>query len=205
MVDDLATIVNDFAECMKRVDARCPQAANLRSGQTFQPGIGPHSETQTVALVARELEVYAPERYADQIGVGRPYPEYPRQKCDLCILRGQIWGWAVEVKMLRMLGDNGKVNDNILMHILSPYSEHRSALTDCLKLAQSRLAHRRAILIYGYEHHQWPLEPAIEAFEALATTKVSLGGRQTARLGGLIHPVHSSGAVFAWEVEQQTL
>ena len=33
--------------------------------------------------------------------------------------------------MLRFMGDNGKLNDNIVMHILSPYPEHRSALTDC--------------------------------------------------------------------------
>ena len=26
-----------------------------------------------------------------------------------------------EVKMLRLMGDNGKPNDNMLMHILSPY------------------------------------------------------------------------------------
>ena len=39
--------------------------------------------------------------------------------------------------MLRFLGDNGKPNDNILMHVLSPYPQHRSALTDCEKLARS--------------------------------------------------------------------
>jgi hypothetical protein len=33
--------------------------------------------------------------------------------------------------MLRLLGDNGKLNDNMLMHVLSPYQAHRSALTDC--------------------------------------------------------------------------
>jgi len=27
------------------------------------------------------------------------------------------------------MGDNGKPNDNMLMHILSPYPAHRSALT----------------------------------------------------------------------------
>jgi len=41
------------------------------------------------------------------------------------------------VKMLRLMGDNSKPNDNMLMHILSPYPSHRSALTDCQKLAAS--------------------------------------------------------------------
>jgi hypothetical protein len=34
------------------------------------------------------------------------------------------WGWAIEVKMLRLMGDNGKLNDNMVMHILSPYPAH---------------------------------------------------------------------------------
>jgi hypothetical protein len=44
---------------------------------------------------------------------------------------------AVEVKMLRLMGDNGKPNDNMLMHILSPYPDDNSALTDCQRLAAS--------------------------------------------------------------------
>ena len=56
-----------------------------------------------------------------------------------------VWDWAIEAKMLRMFGDNGKLNDNMLMHVLSPYPAHRSALTDCGKLAHSnRPAARRS-------------------------------------------------------------
>ena len=48
---------------------------------------------------------------------------YPngRQKCDLCVGTPLTWEWAVEIKMLRLMGDNGKPNHNMLMHILSPY------------------------------------------------------------------------------------
>jgi hypothetical protein len=102
--------------------------------------------------------------------------------------------------MLRILGDNGKANDNILMHILSPYPAHRSALTDCEKLVRSSLGQSKAILIYGYDAADWPLEPAIRAFEALASSRVHLGARCVAKFRELIHPVHSSGAVFAWQV-----
>jgi hypothetical protein len=52
--------------------------------------------------------------------------------------------------MLRLMGDNGKPNDNMLMHIVSPYSSHRSALTDCQKLAASGFSESLAVLIYGY-------------------------------------------------------
>ena len=40
----------------------------------------------------------------------------------------------------------------------------------------------------------------ITAFEKLARTRVWLGARYEAPIGPLVHPVHQTGAVFAWEV-----
>lgn len=45
------------------------------------------------------------------------------------------WGLGDRSQDASALGDNGKPNDNMIMHILSPYPDHRSALTDCSKLA----------------------------------------------------------------------
>ena len=67
--------------------------------------------------------------------------------------------------MLRLMGDNGKLNDNMITHILSPYPAHRSALTDCTKLVISQLGKHKAILIYGYDYPDWPMDPVIDAFE----------------------------------------
>jgi hypothetical protein len=68
------------------------------------------------------------------VQTGVRYPNAPRQKCDLLISPNEGQSWAIQVKMLRFMGDNGKSNDNMLMHLLSPYPKHRSALTDCQKL-----------------------------------------------------------------------
>ncbi|PYU28051.1 MAG: hypothetical protein DMG32_03835 [Acidobacteria bacterium] len=105
--------------------------------------------------------------------------------------------------MLRLYGDNGKLNDNMLMHILSPYPEHRSALTDCQKLVQSGLRGRKAIVIYAYESVEFPTAAAINAFELLASDAVRLSGRATASFRGLIHPVHQSGVVAGWEITEK--
>jgi hypothetical protein len=199
---ELDQLVGDFAKALIAADAGRPSATNARSKAAFQPGIGPHSEAQTVKLVGVQLERLRPVAYADRLAYGVPYPEAPRQKCDLCIGSPSDWEWAVEIKMLRILGDNGKANDNILMHLLSPYPAHRSALTDCEKLIDSRLGRRKAILVYGYDADAWPLEPAIRAFEALAQVSVLLGKRLSAEFRGLVHPVHSSGGVFAWELQR---
>lgn len=98
------------------------------------------------------------------------------------------------------MGDNNKPKDNMLMRLLSPYPDHRSALTDCVKLADSELGSRQAVLIYAVDYLKWPMEPAIDAFEVLAARTVQLGGRVRAKFDGLVHPVHERGAVFAWEV-----
>lgn len=81
-----------------------------------------------------------------------PYPSASRQICDLCLGVAPNGDWAIEVKMLRFLEDNGKPNDYMLMHILSPDAEHRSALTDCEKLVTKGPKGRKAVLIFGYDY-----------------------------------------------------
>ena len=195
----LTELVSDFASAMERVDAAAPQAVNARSGAPFQPGLGPHTEAQTVALVMDELVRTAPAVYRNhQQGVS--YPRMPRQRCDLCLGTPPNWEWAIEIKMIRMLGDNDKPNDNLPTHILSPYPSHRSALTDCEKLMSSDLGQRKAILIYGYDYVEYPVDALLDAFETLARQRVTLGERVSAHFGGLIHPVHREGSVSAWEL-----
>jgi hypothetical protein len=101
---------------------------------------------------------------------------------------------------LRLMGDNGKPNDNMLMHILSPYPADRSAVTDCEKLAVSGLQGRKAIALFAYEYASYPCERAVRAFELLASNRAVIGQRITVPFDGLIHPVHRAGYVYGWEV-----
>jgi hypothetical protein len=200
MIDaTIGDLVQDFAFCIKRIDSRRPQAKNARTGEAYQPGIGPHGEPAVVQLVALELAILRPDLY-QECSLGVSYPGLRRQQCDLCIGTSPRWRWAIEVKMLRLMGDNGRPNDNMLTHILSPYPGHRSALTDCQKLACSDLPGRKAVLIYGFDYPQLGMEPAIDAFETLAKQRVSLSDRYIADYNDLIHPVHTSGRVFGWEI-----
>jgi hypothetical protein len=200
----LEELVAAFARGVEASDRRGIQAANRRSGLLYQPGIGPHAEDDTVRLVMLEVAAslgLGPDGYT----LGARYPSMPRQRCDLCIGVDPIWAWAIEVKMLRLLGDNGNLNDNMLMHILSPYPQHRSALTDCEKLLASGFLGRKAVLIYGYNAEGWPLDSAVVAFEALAGSRVMLGPRNTKAFGGLRHPIHRDGAVYGWEIRSREL
>lgn len=191
----LSQLVGHVAEAIMVIDSRRPVWTSTTTGRSYQPGIGPHPETETLRLIATELErkgTYGPT------SLNVPYPTDSRKRCDLVL--GQRPLWAVEAKMLRLMGDNGKANDNMLMHILSPYSSHRSALTDCEKLAHSGFPGHLAILIYGFDYPAFPMDPAIEAFERLAQSDVALGPRAETSFSGLIHPVHRQGRVFAWEL-----
>ena len=196
----LTDLVTDFAQGIQAADSLAPVASSSRTGASYQPGIGPHTETQTVKLVMGYLGSAAPLRYA-YCRLGVPYAYGTRQACDVCLGGPGPWEWAIEVKMLRLMGDNGKLNDNMLMHILSPYPKQRSALTDCTKLLDSQLGTHKAILIYRYDYSDWPMDPAIEAFETLANQKVKLASHAVAAFDGLIHPVHRRGRVFGWQVE----
>jgi hypothetical protein len=82
--------------------------------------------------------------------------------------------------------------------ILSPFPQHRSALTDCVKLSNSGIADGKAVVIIGYTYNDMPLEPAIHAFEILASDKI--GGRAEATFSGLCHRVHCCGKVIAWPI-----
>ncbi len=198
-MDGLKALVADFAAVISMVDGRQPVWTSSTTGKAYQPGIGPHPETATVDLVVRKLATLRSSKYSRaQIGV--PYPSMKRQKCDLLVgLDGE--DWYVEIKMMRLMGDNGKPNDNILTHLLSPYPEHRSALTDCRKLVASGFEGRHAVLIYGYEYDGWPLELVIDAFECLACREARLSERATPPFADLVHPIHRSGRVFGWEVK----
>jgi hypothetical protein len=56
------------------------------------------------------------------------------------------------------------------------------------------------LLIYGYDYDDWPMGPAVEAFEQLARYRVQLGPRHFASFDGLMHPIHRRGGVFVWEI-----
>ncbi len=198
MTIELGSIVRDFAAAMVRADAARPRS------KRWQPGLGPHDEKDLIRLVIKEMAhtdaTYAKHRFEVA------YPSGDRD-CDLCFGDPTI-EWAIEVKALRMLGDNGQpaIGRDDVSKILSPYtgghghpSQH-SALTDCSKIVSFTTAKKRAILIYAWDFVDFPMALVIDAFELLANRVVQLGAREVAAFDGLIHPIHQRGAVFAWNV-----
>jgi hypothetical protein len=189
---EMQDFVASFAHGMKVADGLRLQAKHARSPKLFQPGIGPHSEPETVRLALAHSGDSALERAR----VEEPYPAAPRLHCDTV-----TGAWAIEVKCLRMKRDNGTREDySPVAKILSPYPDDHSALTDVQKLAASAFAARKGVLIFGYDYDVWPMDPVIEAFEVLASRFVSLKRAKPAPVPDLIHPHHKAGRVFGWEI-----
>jgi hypothetical protein len=79
----LAKLTTDFARAIEAADADCEAGVSVRSKRSYQRGIGPHTETSTLALVRSKLIEVDPIAYS-KIETHIPYPVAPRQKCDWC-------------------------------------------------------------------------------------------------------------------------
>ena len=73
---ELEIIVQDFARGLEAADARHPRAVNARTKKPFQPGIGPHSESETAELVIDAMRISHPQRYEGRMTTGVPYPDH---------------------------------------------------------------------------------------------------------------------------------
>jgi hypothetical protein len=185
-------MVAAFADALGRVDATRPVGASCR----FQPGCGPLTESEVTGLVLAELaRGLEPFKFAHP----RRYPS-ARTECDFVIPDA----WAVEVKLARPFGDNGKPAERWSENLLYPYAGNTSSLGDCLKLINSGFTKRKAVVVIGYEHTppRIALEPAIRGFEVLAdrVLGIDLSQREQVTVGGLVHPFHRQATVYGWEV-----
>ena len=182
---ELSQIVNDIADALKIIDSSKIPFKN------FQPGIGPYGEPQMVKLLAEQLN---------------RLPNYEhRAKTmrtpDLLIAHH----WAIEIKIARPFGDNGKVAENWSVNLTHPYSGNTSLLGDCIKLRSFECCEQKAVIAIGFEHDppQISLEPLAKSFEAIAkdVLGIDLGNRVSAIRTNLVHPVHERLTVMGWTVQ----
>jgi len=132
-------------------------------------------------------------------------PKYSRSVCtrrtpDLLVPQE----WAIEVKIARPYGDNGKEAEDWSVNLLHPYPGNVSTIGDCYKLASLDCGERKAVIVIGYEHcpPRIDLTPLVEAFEVIAkeVARIMLSPRVECRREGLVHPEHQCLRIFAWEV-----
>ncbi|MGD1212262.1 MAG: hypothetical protein ABR973_13010 [Candidatus Acidiferrales bacterium] len=182
----LAEVVSDIAEALVRIDA------SGKSFRAYKAGVGPYGEPQLVKLLCADLNSRGKYHGA----------ACTRRSPDLLIPNE----WAIEFKIARPFGDNGKEAENWSVNLLHPYPGNVSVIGDCYKLIKHPGPERRAVVVIGYEHipPQIDLTPLVDSFEAIAkhVVGVDLSSRIEIWQGGLVHPVHQAFRLFAWEVSR---
>lgn len=181
----LFEITTDIADAVVSIDAsRIPF-------KQFQPGVGPYGEPQLLKSIADYLNAKLP-KYQNRV--------ITKRTPDLLIPNE----WALEFKIVRPFGDNGKEAENWSVNLLHPYRGNTSAIGDCIKLIEKGGIERMAVVVIGYEHAppKIDLTTLIKSFEVVAerVANVELSSKIEIRRTGLIHPVHQAVRVFAWEV-----
>ncbi len=179
----LSELVRLIADVLKEFDSSRPVF------KSFHPGIGPYGEPQLVKTISELL-------------TERGYTSYTQRHPDLIVGPD----WALEFKIVRPFGDNGKEAENWSVNLLHPYRGSVSAIGDAFNLMGDQTDAKKAIFVIGYEHNTAlrSLDPLLDSFELIARVvcKIPLGSRTEERRGDLIHPVHQVVRCIAWEVSR---
>ena len=120
--------------------------------------------------------------------------KYPndRKRCDVVINNNLF----IEVKAVRKMRNNGVHEEFLVNHILSPYEADKSFLTDTKKLLDSSFNGQKAVVMYGYDYQDFPIDLILGCFELLAEKYFcKLTEQYEHSFDGLIHPIHKKGKV----------
>jgi hypothetical protein len=174
-------IVLKIADILKKYDSEMPVH------KSFQPGIGPFGEPQLVKEIANRLSA-------------KGTPAQTKRTPDLDIQSN----WAVEFKIVRPFGDNGKEAENWSVNMLHPYEGNVSLVGDAIKLQSLGGYSHRGLFVIGFEHNpvKISLDPLLYSFELIArqVMAINLGERIEQKREGLVHPEHQVLRCIGWQV-----
>ena len=158
---ELEVIVGRLVEALVKVDSMTETQRESRSGSgAYIQCVGTLWEDD---FTKQALIQWNEARPNDFSGFSESWVEvkYPtrRGKCDLCIRSSDYdpgigepaFEWAIEMKYVRFIGDNGKNNDYGVTKVASPYRKDSSSVLDAERLLEFNLAKRKAIVMYGFE------------------------------------------------------
>jgi hypothetical protein len=174
-------LVNIIADILKKFDSEKP------IHKAFQPGIGPFGEPQIVKIIAERLRVI------DLLAQTKRIPDLVVQN-----------EWAMEFKIVRPFGDNGKEAENWSVNMLHPYPGNVSLISDAIKLYKLENYPKKGLFVIGFEHNpaRISLDPLINSFESIAkhVMQIHLGDRIEQRREGLVHSEHQVLRCVGWEM-----
>jgi hypothetical protein len=180
---EYSDVVKIIADILKEFDSERPVH------KAFQPGIGPFGEPQIVGIIAKRLSLK---------GIAAKTKRTP----DLDIQDR----WAVEFKIVRPFGDNGKEAENWSVNMLHPYAGNVSLIGDAIKLTSLNAYPNKGLFVIGYEHNpaKINLDTLLDSFETIAckVMGINLSERVEQKREGLVHPEHQVLRCIGWQILQ---
>jgi hypothetical protein len=177
-------VIRVVADVLKQFDSEMPVH------KAFSPGIGPFGEPQLVREIARRL-------------TRRGIAARTRRTPDLDVQQE----WAVECKIVRPFGDNGKEAENWSANLLHPYPGNVSLIGDAIKLSELDDGRHKGLLVIGYEHNppRISLDPLLHSFELICAQvmNIVLAARVEEKRRNLVHPEHQVLRCVGWELKQR--
>jgi hypothetical protein len=174
-------VIEIIAKILKDFDSEFPRF------KKFKPGIGPYGEPQIVKIISKRISksgIMAKTRRCPDLEIGNE--------------------WAIEFKIARPFGDNGKEAENWSVNLLHPYSGNTSLIGDAMKLLDLTDYKNRGLFLIGYEHDPAiiSLDPLIRSFEVLMkeVINIKLGPRIEVFFNGLVHPEHQVVRCIGWQL-----
>lgn len=178
---DYPQLVSTIADILKEYDSETPIHKN------FRPGIGPFGEPQIVKEISTRLA---------KIGITAITKRTP----DLAVNSE----WAIEFKIVRPFGDNGREAENWSVNLLHPYEGNVSLIGDAIKLSRLSDYRRKGLFVIGYEHNpsKIDLNPLLASFEVVMReiVGIKIGKRIEEVRPFLIHPEHQILRCIGWEI-----
>ena len=178
---EISAVTAAIADILRHYDASMPRF------KRFQPGIGPFGEPQLIKTVANELTTQG-------------LPSKTKRTPDLDI-NGET---AIEFKIVRPYGDNGKEAENWSVNVLHPYPGNVSLMGDAIKLTELDSYVHKILFVIAYEHDppKISLDPLLDSFELVMreVLRINLSGRCEVVRDGLVHPEHQVVRCISWEL-----
>ena len=190
---DLASLIHVIAAAIRHVDSSAiPYKSSKPPYREYSPGVGPYSETSLCQQIVNFMNSSSNHDFHGAVTKRTPDVLIPSR-------------WAIELKIARPFGDNGKEAEHWSQNLLHPYPGNTSSVSDGMKLSLYSGPESRAIIVVGYEHApaRISLDPLVNSFELIATQIASLriGPRQHATVDGLIHPHHQVSSIWGWMID----
>ena len=184
---ELNEIVERIASLIPLIDSTSEiQNRNRRTKRPYVKGVATLFEPQ----FTKEVVKYWPIEYDGELSFiddEFPYPD-SRETCDMVLTgkpsntRTLCWKicsakkesdfgqfeWAIEMKYLRLVGNNGNNNDYVMQKAISPFLKDRSLVHDIEKLKHATFATRKAVIFYGFDYDEDSVEHANRMCEKIA-------------------------------------